>query len=108
MTYASNEELLREGECPSSNCIEVAGHSGPHFPGQAKGQVDIAVSGAIRRKDLALMKLVLEALEKLVLSSGSHVYLYDEEGEIIGCTGCDPIKEAKKAIVELRERLLSE
>ena len=28
--YASNEELLREGECGHSNCIEDAGHKGPH------------------------------------------------------------------------------
>lgn len=25
-----NEELLREGECPASNCIEELGHAGPH------------------------------------------------------------------------------
>ena len=29
MMYASNEELLREGECPKPNCIEEAGHVGP-------------------------------------------------------------------------------
>ncbi len=28
--YASNEELLREGECGHSNCIEDAGHKGLH------------------------------------------------------------------------------
>jgi len=28
--YASNEELLREGECDAPNCIEDAGHPGPH------------------------------------------------------------------------------
>lgn len=25
-----NEELLREGECPASNCIEELGHAGSH------------------------------------------------------------------------------
>ena len=28
--YASNEELLREGECDAPNCIKDAGHPGPH------------------------------------------------------------------------------
>lgn len=29
----SNEDLLREGECPHPSCIEPAGHDGPHtFP----------------------------------------------------------------------------
>ena len=28
--YASNEELLRDGECPESNCIEPTGHAGSH------------------------------------------------------------------------------
>lgn len=26
----TNEDLLREGECPDSGCIEPAGHTGPH------------------------------------------------------------------------------
>ena len=26
----SNEELLAQGECPHPNCIEAAGHDGPH------------------------------------------------------------------------------
>ena len=32
MTYPEddNEALLREGECPAPNCIEVAGHKGLH------------------------------------------------------------------------------
>jgi len=31
--YASNEELLRESECRWPDCVEPAGHAGPHSKG---------------------------------------------------------------------------
>jgi hypothetical protein len=38
-----NEELLREGECPESNCIEELGHAGPH-----SGELSLCVRCGIR------------------------------------------------------------
>ena len=47
MMYESNEELLRDGECPSHNCIGIEGHSGPHLPGS--GQREGAPMSEVRR-----------------------------------------------------------
>lgn len=40
MDYESNEDLLRDGECPRPNCILEDGHEGMCLPGTGVGTAD--------------------------------------------------------------------
>jgi len=63
------------------------------------GSADIAVSGAIRRKDMEAMKLALEALKALV----------DRNGNMTVRAASHPDAGAARAAIDaLNERLLRE
>ncbi len=55
--YASNEELLRESECRWPDCVEPAGHAGPHSKGALVPESTLNWQDKLKPEELKALKI---------------------------------------------------